>query len=268
GVAAIEIRSESPDASAIAVVPMRLTGPGSEHPPTPDRAERSSDDPQLFTAGLWIMERGSLQVRITVDGARGTGQLAAPIPAAAQRTLAMDRGLGALLFALMTVLALAIVAILAGAVREATLAPGETSRRRTRVATIAVGVLVLGLIAFGNAWWNAEADSYADTVARPWQIRPRLDGCRLRIGPVARALLPDHGHEMHLFLVRTPGLDRLLHLHPARDGSDFVQELPAIAGGHYRVFADIVHDSGFPITGTGDLELPDLPCGAPSGDDS
>src|SRR5690349_1509620 len=65
GIAAIEIRSSSPDLDAITVVPMRLTGPGSEHPPTPDAAERSTRDPQFFTASLWIMERGSLQVRVT-----------------------------------------------------------------------------------------------------------------------------------------------------------------------------------------------------------
>ena len=50
------------------VVPLRLTGPGSELPPTPDRAERSSVDRQFFTASLWLMEHGALQVRIAVDG--------------------------------------------------------------------------------------------------------------------------------------------------------------------------------------------------------
>src|SRR5215831_8262226 len=62
GIATIEIRSESADVHEVDVVPLRLTGPGSELPPTPDRATRSSADPQFFTADLWLMEHGSLQV--------------------------------------------------------------------------------------------------------------------------------------------------------------------------------------------------------------
>jgi hypothetical protein len=59
GVAEIEIRSESPDVQELRVVPMRLTGPGSELPPTPDRATRSPADPQLFTraSGSWSAAR-------------------------------------------------------------------------------------------------------------------------------------------------------------------------------------------------------------------
>ena len=41
GVATIEIRARSTDVTSMTVVPMRLTGPGSELPPAPDRAERS-----------------------------------------------------------------------------------------------------------------------------------------------------------------------------------------------------------------------------------
>jgi len=64
--------------TALTVVPMRLTGPGSKLPPTPDPAERSAVDPQFFTASLWLMERGSLQVRIAVDGGRGPASLSVP----------------------------------------------------------------------------------------------------------------------------------------------------------------------------------------------
>ena len=46
---------------------------------------------------------------------------------------------------------------------------------------------------------------------------------------------------MHLFLLRTPGLDRIWHLHPERTGhGTFEENLPSIDAGHYRVFADIV----------------------------
>jgi len=38
------------------------------------------------------------------------------------------------------------------------------------------------------------------------------------LSKVDMQLLPDHGHDVHMFLLRMPGLDRLAHLHPARDG--------------------------------------------------
>src|SRR5437879_11925518 len=100
GIAEIEIRSESNDVSAIRIAPMQLTGPGSQYPPAPEAAERSQDDPQFFRGSLWLMEFGSLQVRIEADGTNGPGLLAVPIPSIAQRTLQVQRALGALLFIL------------------------------------------------------------------------------------------------------------------------------------------------------------------------
>jgi hypothetical protein len=272
GIAQIEIRSASPDVREVSVVPMRLTGPGSKLPPAPDRAVPAATDSQFFTASLWLMERGSLQVRIAVDGARGRAALGVPVPAIAQRTLAMTRGLGGLLVALMLVLALSLVSILAGAARAATLEPGATiperHRRRARRAAIGVAAVVVALLAAGNAWWNAEASSYAQLVTRPWQIKPSRDGCRLTLPGVAAQILPDHGHDMHLFLARLPGLDAIAHLHPVRDATGaFIQTLPSVPAGRYRLIADIVLESGFPVTGTGEIELPELTCPTPGGDD-
>ncbi|MDB4959736.1 MAG: hypothetical protein JWO36_7305 [Myxococcales bacterium] len=274
GVASIEIRTSS-EVSEISVVPMRLYGPGSEHPPAADRAARSTADPQFFTASLWLMERGSLQVRITVNGAHGEGRLGVPVPAVAQRTLGMDRGLGILLFGLMLVLATSLVSIVAGAVREAALDPAAASvpRRRTKLAVVIAATVVVALIAFGNMWWTAEAAQYDRSTYRPWHVTPELAGCRLSIAPNVGHLLPDHGHDMHLFLVRSPapGIDRLLHLHPQLDpehGDRYVQILPSVPAGHYQLFVDVVTQSGFPITGTAELELPELACPELSGDDS
>src|SRR6202035_1483788 len=111
GVAEIQIRSESGDVRAIRVVPMRLTGPGSDLPPAPDLAQQSKDDPQFFTASLWLMESGALQVRVLVDGAQGQREVSVPVPSNAQRVLPMQQSLAALLFALMLLLAVGVVFI-------------------------------------------------------------------------------------------------------------------------------------------------------------
>ncbi|HSR56567.1 MAG TPA: hypothetical protein VLL57_00180, partial [Candidatus Binataceae bacterium] len=73
---------------------------------------------------------------------------------------------------------------------------------------------------------------------------------------------------MHLFLVRTPGLDRMWHLHPAVKGGAFDDDLPSVDAGHYKVFADVVDKSGFPWTLVGTIDLPAISGHALSGDDS
>ena len=267
GIATVEIRSESPDVTDITVVPMRLTGPGSELPPAADRADRSSVDPKFFATSVWLMERGSMQIRVVATGARGTGMLAVPVAASARTTLTMSAGLGTLLFGLMTLLALAIVAILIGALRETTLEPGAAPKSRGRVALVVISVVVVGLLGLGKLWWNAVADDYATMVSRPWNVETHVDGCRLTM-PAKWRYLPDHGHEMHLFLVRMPALDHLAHLHPVRVELAFEQTLPSLPAGHYQLFADVVAKNGYPITGTAQLDLPDLHCAATTGDDT
>ena len=152
---------------------MQLTGPGSQYPPAPEAAARSKDDPQFFQGNLWLMEFGSLQVRIQADGAQGKGLLAVPIPAVAQRMLPMQRSLGLLLFALMTVLALALVSIVAAAVREGNLAPGAlpTPMRKRRVPfAAAIASLVVDRSSYS---WRAcgggptRANTPATSIALP-----------------------------------------------------------------------------------------------------
>jgi hypothetical protein len=271
GVAEIELRARDSDVTALTVVPLRLTGPGSELPPTPDRAERSSADRQFFTASLWLMERGALQVRVAVEGARGEGELAVPINAVARATLGMNRPLAIMLLGLMLLLSVSLVSIAAAAVREAGLDPGvEPSQRARRNSRIAIGiaaVVVVIILALGNTWWSAEAAHYERMIQKDWKLNVTREGCTIKL-PAVQRLLPDHGHEMHLFVARTPALDRLAHLHPVRVDGFFVQELPSLPAGRYALFADVIFDNGFPMTGIGELEIPDLSCAPLQGDDS
>ena len=294
GIAEIEIRSESNDLEQIRIAPMQLTGPGSQFPPVPDVAQRSKTDPQFFTGSLWLMEFGSLQVRIDADGARGHGALSVPVPATAQRMLPMSPFLQILLAGLALLLVSALISIVAAAVREGNLEPGlaatPVTARRGRVSAVVASFVIVGILLIGGNWWKSEASRYASHIYAPPQMQVTLDnassgqGARLflREGPATIAsgnprrdtersdldnLIPDHNHLMHFFMIRTPAMDSFWHLHPEpaglvagnAAGIGFAVNLPAVPAGHYELYADVVLRSGFPVTMVGQIDVPNLP---------
>ena len=293
GIADVEILSATPGVSKITVVPTYIVGPGAKYPPVGDLLAQSQDDPQFFSGKIWLMESGSWQIRVQVEGTQGAGELALPVPAAARRTLPMEKSLGLLLFALMALLVLSIIAIVGAARREGTLEPGQMpsadQARRGRRVMIGAAVVVFALLFFGNWWWNSEAIAKARQMiykAPPLNVALEPGGKlilqmgdsewhRTRPETVMTNLIPDHGYLMHLFLIREPGLDRFYHLHPSlKPGlhpaatNTFELELPAISAGRYQVFADVVRESGFPDTMTSEIDLPDIPGVPLAGDNS
>lgn len=286
GIAEIQVRSATNDVEKIEIVPMRLTGAGSNLPPTPDVAERSKQDPQFFSGSLWLMEFGALKVRVTAEGSKGKGELAVPVPAFARKSLPMEKPLGGLLLFLMLFLAVGLVFIAGAAAREGNLDPGETpsaaKNTRARIVMVVTAVVVLGILFLGNAWWGLEAKNYARDINlfKPPLAETTLEnGNRLIIRAKGQdpawsknvkldAVIPDHNHLMHLFLLSAPGMDRMWHLHPERTGETFVQNLPDVPAGHYDLFADIVDKNGFPWTLEGKVDLPEVKGPPLSGDDS
>ncbi|MGA7796330.1 MAG: hypothetical protein WCA19_25145 [Candidatus Acidiferrales bacterium] len=294
GVAEIQIRGESGDVRAIRVVPMRLAGPGSNLPPTPDLAVQSKDDPQFFTASLWLMESGALQVRVLVDGAQGQGEVSLPVPSSAQKTLPMQKSLAGLLLGLMLLLAVGVVFIVGAIVREGNLeggeAPSDSRNRRARRAMLVTAVLVAVLLFLGKAWWGVNAADFqrrVDFFKPPAAALNFVDGQRLEIrveGKDTRTeraefrspaylhlgdVIPDHGHLMHLFLLRVPELDAMWHLHPdSIPGDAFAVDLPDMPAGRYQVFADVVDPRGYPWTLIGNIDLPQIAGKPLTGDDS
>ncbi len=284
GVAEVEVRTNSDDVREITTAVARLTGAGSKYVPVPDVAKQSKTDPRFFTSSLWLMEYGSLRVLLNVKGTRGPAELSVPVASFGQAILLMPKALGALLLVLAIGLAIGAISIVGAAARESRIAPGaevSSAYRRRGWRAMAITTVLVGLIFWGAfTWWNADANAYA-TLAKFYRspkCAATLDGNRLSIRPSdeiwlknesVEALIPDHGHIMHLFLLRTPGFDRLWHLHPDRtERGTFDKDLPSMEAGHYEVFADVVDKYGFPWTLVGAVDLPAVAGPAMHGDDS
>jgi hypothetical protein len=283
GVAEIEVRSQTPGIDRIDITPIPLTGEASKHPPVPDTMQKSAADALYFTGHLWIMATGSWQIRFTVSGNQGQGVFSVPVPATAMGTRKMQPGLGFTLAILGLVLFAGLVGILGAAAREAQLPPGvevpPAGRRRAYVAMAVTFVVLLAAVILGNKWWGSSAADYAGYVYKPLQMQVQLQpGNVLDLklsdpGWIRQRKLddfiPDHNHLMHLYMVRWPAMDVVFHLHPEPVGTgDFQLALPIMPAGDYRLYADIVHATGFPETVISSIRLPFISGGTLDGDDA
>jgi hypothetical protein len=287
GVAIVDVQSPSAPLRLVSIVPLPLQGPGAALPPTADVAHPLDGDRHRFVGRIWLMAPGTWQVRIHVQGERGDGQLAIPVPALPLRTKTIQGGLGLGLIALLVFLLAGLVSIVGASVRDADLDPAQRPdddrRRRSLIArVIAAGVLV-GLVAGGAAWWSDEASVYGGRVYRPLTLTAAtsVDGdgttglwltlADPRWGKARRMddLVPDHDHLMHLFVVRVPALDVVAHLHPEQaEPGRFHHALPALPAGQYQLFADVVHATGLAETATTLLSLPAIRGAVASSDDA
>ena len=270
GIARIDVRVFDDDVAGVSVVPLPLRGPGVDSPPVADRARPSPADPHLFGSTLWLMRTGEWQVRVTVDGARGPGALSIPVPALARSVRPMSPVLIAALAALLALLVIGLVSIVGASLREADLAagaaPDRQRRRRGRVGMIVAAAILALAIVGGRGWWTGEARFYRRLLYKPMRVvvtQPSPATLALTLTDpgwmrwrLTDDLVADHGHLMHLFLVRTPELDAIAHLHPKQgDSARFVQATPPLPSGSYRLFGDIVHRTGLDETVVTTLEL-------------
>lgn len=226
-----------------------------------------------YLGQLWLMTSGAYTVSITVAGSAGSGSVDIPIAAVAVGQLPLSPGLKLLLGVLGMLLIAGLVAAVHSAVGESLVPPGEkmppTRLRHADMATI-IAMPVVGIIVFsGFRWWGAEAARYQRTLYRPVatstvvrdsagvpMLTMSITDASWRAGRVA-PVMPDHGKLAHLFVARTGSLDAFAHLHPSMpDSTTLVTPLPALPSGNYRVYVDVVHESGFQRTLVDSITLP------------
>ena len=293
GVAQVQIRTFGSDVQEIKILPLRMIGVGAKMAPLPDTAKRSADDPQVFTGSLWIMVRGSWKVQLQVAGQQGAAQLDVPLPAVSTSAQPMQPGLGILLAFLGLALAAGLIGIIVAATRDAGLSAGEApapaQARRGRIGLGVAAAIVIAAFFLGNLWWGGEASANARLNYKVPNMSPSLLGgslLRLRLDNPNESeptrfrseqpdrirlddLIEDHGHLMHLFVVRMPDMKAFWHLHPDQtQPGDFAQNLPIMPEGQYKLYADIVHHTGFPETQVATVNLPSVAGEALSGDDA
>ncbi len=283
GIAEISIRvvDDVPDRVTALV---NLVGANAATPP-PDVASPEPGRAGWYQTRLWIMAPGSNSLTVAVTGKRGTGTTVVPVTAFANRRLALDRPLGAILAGLGLFLFAGIVTITGAAVRESTLPPGESpGPRRIWAArgTMGASALLFGLLLFGGkVWWDGVDREFRDEMYRPfsaeasvvgsglnarleltitdsaWRMRHDSEWLRARRQNPWSPLISDHGKLVHLFLIRDQEMSAFAHLHPTTiDSVHFTAALPTLPQGKYRVFADLVHESGFAKTLVATVDVP------------
>lgn len=242
---------------------------GRQGSPAADDAVRVDGEDDLYAGKLWLMAPGSYNVEVEVAGAAGAGTVSVPVVGTPTAEAALGAGLTITLSILGIILVAGLLSIVYAAAGESLVAPGEVvtggARRRAGIAVVVAVPIVLLLTLGGWRWWQSEAANYRRTLSRPLDATASVAGGSLtftvtdstwrpdRMTP----LIPDHGKVMHMFLIEERNGAAFAHLHPVRERYEaFATPLPPLPAGRYRVFGDVLHESGYARTLTARLDLP------------
>ena len=267
GLAGISVRvtDGAREVERITVRPVRWDAAPEGGAPPPDPAVPVPGDPELYSAELWLMTVGAYRIEVTVEGSRGAGTASVPVTSVMLGVRNMPPLLGGLLLLLGGLLLAGAVSIAGAAVRESRLGPDqavETSQRRWGWFAMACAAALLSTGAYwGKAWWDAvdrdvrsgiferlsvEGTVTADSGAPMLEVRITDPAW---LGRNWSPLVPDHGKLMHMFVVGAPDMGAFAHVHPVpADSATFRAPWPDLPPGEYRIYGDIVHESGFAQT--------------------
>jgi hypothetical protein len=282
GVAKIFVRANGDQLTSVSVQANKFDATGGA--PPPEIAPPVPGDPGSFMGKLWIMSSGSNSVTVYVNGAKGSGKVVVPAVVVAYSRLKLDKPMGIGLAAMGIFLVAGLVTIVGASVRESMLAPGElpspASKHRARIAMTLAALVLAVAITGGWRWWNSEDSDYVRRIYKPLTAQASLSPARAgtsidmavtepswvhrndsswlrshRTGTMT-PLVEDHGKLMHLFVIRDD-MSAFAHLHPVTvDSIKFPASLPPLPAGKYRVFADVVHESGFMQTMVSSVDIP------------
>ena len=274
GLAQVSVRvTRGTGVEQVSVRPLR-SDVGLDGAPPADIARPVAGEPGLYGAELWLMTPGSYSVHVNVVGDAGEGTAFVPVLAIAEGRLDMPLVMALGLIGAAVFLFVGAVSVFGASVREAVLAPGAVPapgrRRRARVV-MAVSGVALGVILWGGwTWWGEVDAAYRNRLYRPFSTSARIvetsgsPTLTLTVDdPLWRGRgwtppIPDHGKLMHMFLVRDDDLSAFAHLHPTpADPRSFDVVFPALPSGDYRIYADIVFESGFAQTLTTLVRVPE-----------
>jgi hypothetical protein len=251
---------------------------GSRGAPSSDELLRVAGQNAQFQGDVWFMEGGSSSVQLEIVGSKGKAEFIVPVLAISTARSVMPRGLGLGLSVLGLILFLLMITTIGASVSDATLLPGQAlsaTQKKKRWVQMGIASVICGLILYvGSSWWDGWAQNYTKHLYKPLTgnaVVSSGDTQRLfqlkidttnwesgRKGSMLSTLIPDHGKLMHVFLVRTPGLDAFAHIHPERrDSVTFEGYLPKLPQGKYLMYADIVNYSGFTETIVDTLDIPE-----------
>ena len=267
GLAEISVRAPGSEGEVerLTVRPVRWDAASEGGAPPPDLAAPVPGDPELYSAELWLMTVGAYRIEVTLEGARGTGTAFVPVTSVMLGVRDLPPALGAALLVLGGLLLAGAVTIAGAAVRESRLEPEEEARRihrrRGRIAMGCAAALLIAAAYWGNVWWDAVDRDVRGGIFERLAVEGAVTGdhggpvLEIRItdpswlGRNWSPLIPDHGKLMHMFVIGAPGMDAFGHLHPVPvDSATFRVPWPDLPPGEYRVYGDIVHESGFAQT--------------------